>query len=220
MGFRAFLDFDTPPPDAEVIDVEARSGPTRSRTPTARVSEQLYLESTARRSCNCTRPTCSTRCTSRRSASSSNAVPGRIAGDVVPAHAARRIPRVLHAVLRRRPLADDAPRPGARRGRLLGEAGRTGQHLRRSGDEAAAAVRQGGREAVQEQRLRPVPLASTARSAQGPTWQGLFKTRPQVLRRPEGYTLLAGGRRRQVGRLPPRSRSSIPEPRSSRGTRT
>ena len=43
MGLRAFLDFDTPPSDAEVIDVEARQWAFTFTYPNGATSEQLYL---------------------------------------------------------------------------------------------------------------------------------------------------------------------------------
>jgi cytochrome c oxidase subunit II len=43
LGFRAFLDIDTPPPNAELIDVEARQWQFTFTYPNGAVSERLYL---------------------------------------------------------------------------------------------------------------------------------------------------------------------------------
>ena len=176
MGLRAFLDFDTPPSDAEVIDVEARQWAFSFTYPNGAVSEKLYLEVDRPVIFSFIRPTCCTPSTSRPSGCSGTPCRAGPTEMWFQPDAAGHVPRLLHAVLRQRPLADDhrgrwcwtrpatppswpswptssSIRPRRSRCRWPRWAG---------GSTRAAAARSATR--------------WTARPAQGPTWLGLYKS--------------------------------------------
>ena len=144
MGLRAFLDFDTPPSNADVVDVEAKQWAFTFTYPSGAVKRAAVRrdrppgDPSASLGRRAARPLHSrvSRPAQRR------AGPDR--GHVGQADQARLLPRLLHPVLRQRALADDHRSRGARRHRLRRQAGRVGQHLRRSGDEKTAALCPGG----------------------------------------------------------------------------
>ena len=77
----------------------------------------------------------------------------------------------------------------------------------------------GGREALREQRLRTVPLDRRL-ARHRPDVARALQVGRGVLRRPAGLHAFGRRQRRQVGRLPPRARSSTPARQSSKAIRT
>ena len=219
MGLRAFLDFDTPPSDAEVIDVEAQQWAFSFTYPNGAVSEGCI--------CEVDRPVI----LQLHSADvlhalyipafrvQRNAVPGRTTEMWFKPDAARHVPRLLHAVLRQRPLADDHRGRGARRRRLLPPSWpswpiSSSIRPRRSRSPYAEV----GQTALQEQRLRPVPLGRRLARHRADL-AGALQERRAFSVPPPGYTLSAGDTT-PSGTPTSASRSSIPARRSSRATRT
>ena len=230
VGLRYYVDLETPPAGADVVDVEASQWQFNFRYPNGAESGELYLL--------VDRPVV-LRLTSKDVTHSlyipafrvqRNAVPGQnteiwfkptvlsgkdpLTGEYESYHVfCTQYCGNGHAEMNTSAYVLD-------QGGLRQEAGRGGQHLRRQEYEATAALCEVGKKLYASMGCCPVPLGQRSRG-DGPDLEGPVQARRGVFQ-VRRARLHSGRRRRrrEMGRLPRASRSSIRRPRSFKAFRT